>query len=84
MKCKLLEETDLELMKDVLEDDNMIFNLDYLNNFIKNNNSFGFIVKEENNIVGFAYAYTLLRPDGKNMFYLHSIGILPACQNKNW
>lgn len=84
MECKLLEEKDLELMEDVLKDDNMFFNIDYLNNFIKNDNSFGFIAKEGNNIVGFAYAYILLRPDGKEMFYLHSIGILPAYQNKGY
>ncbi len=84
MEYKLLEEKDLKLMKDVLKDDNMIFSLDYLNSFIKNNNSFGFIAKEENNIVGFAYAYTLLRPDGKRMFYLHSIGMLPNYQNNGY
>ncbi|MBP3635415.1 MAG: GNAT family N-acetyltransferase [Bacilli bacterium] len=84
MEYKLLEEKDLKSMEDVLKDDNMIFNLKYLNNFIKNTNSFGFIAKDEDNIVGFAYAYTLLRPDGKNMFYLHSIGMLPNYQDKGY
>ena len=84
MEYKILEENDLELMKEVLKDDNMIFNLEYLNNFINNQNAYGFIAKEENKIVGFAYAYTLLRPDGKMMFYLHSIGILLNYQNKGY
>lgn len=84
MEYKLLEEKDLELMEDVLKDDNMVFNIDYLKNFIKNNNSFGFIAKEKNKIVGFAYAYSLLRPDGKSMFYLHSIGMLPFYQDKGY
>ena len=84
MEYKILEENDLELMKEVLKDDNMIFNLEYLNNFINNQNAYGFIAKEENKILGFAYAYTLLRPDGKMMFYLHSIGILPNYQNKGY
>ena len=84
MEYKILEENDLELMKEVLKDDNMIFNLEYLNNFINSQNAYGFIAKEENKIVGFAYAYTLLRPDGKMMFYLHSIGILPNYQNKGY
>ena len=82
MEYKVLEEHEVKLMKEVLEDDNMIFNLDFLNSFIKDPNSFGFIAKEENTIVGFAYGYTLLRPDGKNMFYLHSIGMLPNYQDK--
>ncbi|MDE5539870.1 MAG: GNAT family N-acetyltransferase [Bacilli bacterium] len=71
-------------MESVLIDDKMIFNIDYLDDFIKDKNSFGFIAKENNSIVGFAYAYTLLRPDGKTMFYLHSIGMLPEYQNKGY
>jgi ribosomal protein S18 acetylase RimI-like enzyme len=84
MEYKLLEENDLNLMQEVLEDDNMIFNIEYLNNFINDKNAFGFVAKEENKIVGFAYAYTLLRPDGKIMFYLHSIGMLSNYQNKGY
>ena len=82
MEYKVLEEQDLELMEDVLKDDNMIFNKDFLNSFINDNNAYGFIAKENNNIV--AYAYTLLRPDGKTMFYLHSIGMLPTYQNNGY
>ena len=84
MEYKVLEEQDLELMEDVLKDDNIIFNKDFLNSFINDNNAYGFIAKENNNIVGFAYAYTLLRPDGKTMFYLHSIGMLPTYQNNGY
>lgn len=84
MEYKLLEKEDLELMEEVLKDDNMVFNKDYLNAFINDNNAYGFIAKENNNIVGFAYAYTLLRPNGKTMFYLHSIGMLPNHQNKGY
>ena len=84
MEYKVFEEQDIELMEDVLKDDNMIFNKDFLNSFINDNNAYGFIAKDNNNIVGFAYAYTLLRPDGKTMFYLHSIGILPDYQNNGY
>lgn len=84
MEYKLLEKKDIELMEEVLKDDNMVFNKDFLENFISDKNAFGFIAKEENKIVGFAYAYTLLRPDGKTMFYLHSIGMLPDYQNNGY
>ena len=84
MEYKVFEEQDIELMEDVLKDDNMIFNKGFLNCFINDNNAFGFIAKDNNNIVGFAYAYTLLRPDGKTMFYLHSIGMLPDYQNNGY
>ena len=84
MEYKLLEKKDIELMEEVLKDDNMIFNKDILENFVDDKNAYGFIAKEENKIVGFAYAYTLLRPDGKTMFYLHSIGMLPDYQNNGY
>lgn len=84
MEYKLLEKEDLKLMKDVLEDDGMIFNTDYLNNFLNDKNAYGFIAKENNKVIGFAYAYTLLRPDGRTMFYLHSIGMLPNYQNNGY
>ena len=84
MNYKLLEENDIELMEEVLKDDNMVFNKDNLKIFLKDKNTYGFIAKDGNKVVGFAYAYTLLRPDGKTMFYLHSIGILPNYQNKGY
>ncbi len=84
MKYKLLEKNDIGLMEDVLKDDNMIFNRSFLESFLNEKNAYGFVAKDENNVVGFAYAYTLLRPDGKTMFYLHSIGILPNYQNKGY
>ena len=84
MEYKLLEKDDIELMEDILKDDNMIFNKDFIEKFIDDKNAYGFIAREENKIVGFAYAYTLLRPDGKIMFYLHSIWMLPNYQNNGY
>lgn len=71
-----------EFMEEVLIDDNMVFDIDNLKGFLNDTSSFGFIAKENNKIIGFAYCYTLLRPDGKTMFYLHSIGMLPNYQDK--
>lgn len=71
-------------MKDILNDDNMIFCIDYLTKFMNNENAYGFVAKEKERVIGFAYCYSLLRPDGKTMFYLHSIGILPEYQNKGY
>lgn len=84
MEYKLLERNDLELMEEVLKDDNMLFNVDYLKNFINTKNTYGFIAKDNNKVVGFAYGYNLERPDGKSMFYLHSIGMLPNYQNNGY
>ena len=81
MEYKLLERNDLELMEEVLKDDNMKYNITNLNNFLDDDNAYGFIAKDNNKVVGFAYGYNLTRPDGKTMFYLHSIGMLPNYQN---
>ncbi|HIH0582090.1 TPA: hypothetical protein ACYHQW_002818, partial [Staphylococcus aureus] len=70
-------------MEEVLIDDNMVFDIDNLKGFLNDTSSFGFIAKENNKIIGFAYCYTLLRPDGKTMFYLHSIGMWFCCKVKN-
>ena len=84
MEYKLLEKEDLELMEEVLIDDGMVFDVEYLTRFIDDKNAYGFIAKENNKVVGFAYAYRFTRPDGKNMFYLHSIGMLPNYQNRGY
>ncbi|HAP7846469.1 TPA: GNAT family N-acetyltransferase, partial [Enterococcus faecium] len=55
-------------MKLLFIDDNMVFDIDNLKGFLNDTSSFGFIAKENNKIIGFAYCYTLLRPDGKTMF----------------
>lgn len=68
MKYKLLEKYDLELMKDFIDDENTIYNISDLNNFINEPNAYGFIAKEDNKIKGFAFGYTLLKPDGKKDF----------------
>ena len=84
MEYKLLERNDLELMEEVLKDDNMKYNITYINNFLEDDNAYGFIAKDNNKVVGFAYGYNLTRPDGKTMFYLHSIGMLPNYQNNGY
>ena len=82
VNIKRLEDKYILQMKEVLEDDNMIFDLNNLKKFLTTPNTYGFIAKVDENIVGFAYCYALQRPDGLVMFYLHSIGILPNYQDK--
>ena len=82
MECKLLEEQDLELMLDFVDDENTEYDIENLRNFIDNSNNLGFIAKEENGIVGFAYGYILLKPEGKKQFYLHAIDVMVDYQGK--
>lgn len=82
MEFKRLEETDAKDMQEIIENDNQIFNIECIKNFIKDTNNYGFIGKIDKKIVAFLYGYGLLRPDGKSMFYIHSVDVVPEYQNK--
>lgn len=82
IEIRLMKNSDIKSMKKVLEDDSMIYNEKNLINFVNSKDNYGFIVIVDNNIVGFSYCYGLLRPDGKKMLYIHSVGLLKVYQNK--
>lgn len=81
MVFKILEEQDVEKMLKFVDDENTQYDKDCLRNFITNKNNYGFIAKENNNILGFAYGYILLKPDGRKVFYIDSIDVIKDCQN---
>jgi ribosomal protein S18 acetylase RimI-like enzyme len=82
MEFKVFEEQDIELMLKFVDDENTQYNKDFLKDFILNKNSYGFIAKENNIIIGFAYGYVLLKPDGRKAFYFDSIDVIKDGQNK--
>ena len=46
MEYKLLEKEDLELMEEVLIDDGMVFDVEYLTRFIDDKNAYGLLLKK--------------------------------------
>ena len=84
MEYKLLEEQDLELMLDFVDDENTKYSTVDLKEFIDGNNNFGFVAKTDNKIVGFAFGYILLYPDGRKVFYIHAIDVMPEYQGKGY
>jgi len=84
MECKLLDKEDIELMKKFIDDENTNYEEEKLVQFLNERNSCGFILKYENEIIGFAYGYILVRPDGKKDFYLHSIDIMKKHQGNGY
>ena len=84
MEFKLLEEKDLELLNDVVEDDDMIFDMNNIKKFYNNKCTISFIAKTNNKIVGFAYGYDIIHPNGKHAYFLYSIGMLPDYQDKGY
>ena len=81
MDIKLIEEADLKLMVDFVDDENTKYEIDKLKDFICNENAIGFIAKENDKVLGFAYGFVLLKPDGRKAFYFDSIDVMADSQN---
>lgn len=79
---KLLSINDIPDMQEIIEDDSMVFSHESLCHFIEESNNYAFGWFADEKIVGLGYGYCLKRPDGCQMFYLHSIGFLSDYQNK--
>ena len=84
IKNKILEENDIDLMVSFMDDGDTKYKKETLIKFIKDENAYGFVTRNEKQIIGFAYGYKLYRPDGKQDFYLHSIDIMEGFQGKGY
>ena len=77
-----LNENNINSIPDIINiDDKDILKKD-IKEFIINNDNYCFIGIIENEVIAFLYGYGLLRPDGKSMFYIHSVDVISRCQNK--
>jgi ribosomal protein S18 acetylase RimI-like enzyme len=80
---RIMKKEDIPKLKEVIEDDNMIYSPNSLERYVDNKSNIAFIIEEDNKIVGLAYCYILERLDEVNpMLYIHSVGILSTYQNK--
>ena len=59
------------------------YNKDDLEKFIENKENYLFVGIKDNKAIAFLYGYGMLRPDGKSMFYIHSVDVLPEYQSKS-
>ena len=84
MEYKVLDVKDISLMQNFIDDEQTKYEEENLINFINNENAYGFIARNESQIVGFAYGYTLIRTDGKVDFYLHAIDIMKDYQGNGY
>ncbi len=83
-KFEVLDESNIRGLKELMENDGMVFDLGILEDFISTSGAYGFIYLLDDKPIGLAYACRLARPDGKIEMYLHSIDILPEYQNKGY
>ena len=58
------------------------YNKDDLEKFIENKENYLFVGIKDNKVIAFLYGYGMLRPDGRRMFYIHSVDVLPEYQSK--
>ena len=75
IKYKRLELSDAENI--IIE-----YNKDSLEKFIENKENYLFVGIKDNEIIAFLYGYGMLRPDGKSMFYIHSVDVITEYQSK--
>lgn len=84
MEYKVLEKQDVELMKYFVDDENTKYDEDFLGAFLQEKNAYAYIAKEDGMVVGFAYGYVLVKPDGRRDFYLHAIDIMEDYQKHSY
>ena len=75
IKYKRLELSDIENI--IIE-----YNKEDLEKFIENKDNYLFAGIKDNKAIAFLYGYGMLRPDGRRMFYIHSVDVLPEYQSK--
>ena len=57
MEYRLLEKQDIESMRNFVDDENTKYDEVILNAFLEEKNTYGYIVRENDTIVGFAFGY---------------------------
>lgn len=80
MEYKVLDKNDIELIEKFVDDENTHYDKENIIEFLKDKNSYGFIIKNKSEIIGFAYGYVLLKPNGRKDFYMHAIDVMKQYQ----
>ena len=83
MEYKMLTTAEIPLMENLAIEGFRQFSSEDITSFIDEPNTYGFVAKDNNTIVGLCYGYAMKRPDKADpMFYLHSLGVLESHQNQ--
>lgn len=79
-----MTEADVFAMGQFVDDCETAYSATELTAFLHEKNAFAFVAVEQAAIVGFAYGYLLIKPDGRKAFYLHAIDIMEQYQGKGY
>jgi len=80
----VLEKEDIKPMEYFVDNENTKYDEVFLSAFLEEKNAFGYVAKNDDIIIGFAYGYVLVRPDGLRDFYLHAIDIMENYQKHGY
>lgn len=84
MEYRLLEEKDVALMAAFVDDRQTVYTHEMVMDFLRQENAVGFVAAESERIVGFAFGYRMMKPDGRCAFNLHAIDVMGAYQNRGF
>jgi len=83
IKYKVLQESDIPLIKDLVVEGFRQFSAESIKNFINTSNTYAFVALDTAKIVGLCYGYVLTRPDQDAAnFYIRSLGVSESFRNK--
>lgn len=82
MEYRKLTETDMPLLACFVDDQHTVYKKEQLSAFLSQKNAAGFVAAEEEKIVGFAYGWRMIKPDGRCVFYLHAIDVMKEYQGR--
>ena len=76
-----LSKENINIISNVVRIDNEELSKQDIEKFIIDDDNYCFVGILEDKIVAFIYGYGMLRPDGKSMFYIHSVDVFEDYQN---
>jgi len=82
IKFERLTQNTLNFINDELIMDEDKYSFYNIKKFIINEDNYIFVGIDNNKVIAMLYGYGLNRPDGKNMFYIHSVDVLKEYQGK--
>jgi len=84
IEYRVLEENNAVLMAAFVDDQQTVYTHEQVMDFLHQENAVGFVAAESEKIVGFAFGYRMMKPDGRCAFYLHAIDMMDGYKNHGY
>ena len=81
IKCIRLTQNNMNIVPSKIIINNKNLSRQDIEKFIIDDDNYCFVGILDDKIIAFLYGYGMLRPDGKSMFYIHSVDVLEDYQN---